>query len=72
MPGHKVNLSIVKQIEIISSIFSDHICSEIRNQLKEENVQKKKNLRKLNSMLLINRQITEEMRDIKYLIIVKT
>ena len=42
MPGHKVNLSIVKQIEIISSIFSDHICSEIRNQLKEENVQKKK------------------------------
>ena len=42
MLGHKVNLSIVKQIEIISRIFSDHICSEIRNQLKEENVLKKK------------------------------
>ena len=25
MLGHKVNLSKVKQIEIISSIFSDHI-----------------------------------------------
>ena len=44
MLGHKVSLSKFNKIEIISSIFSDHECYEIRNQLQEKNSKKHKHV----------------------------
>ena len=59
---HKSNLSKLKKIKIVSSIFSDHN-AETRYQLQE----KKKSIRntrtwRLNNIFVINQQVTEEIK----------
>ena len=66
---HKSNLSKFKNIEIISSIFSDH--NAVRLDINYKKKKKKKPLRntntcRLNIMFLNNQQVTEELkREIK-------
>ena len=62
--GHKSNLSIIKKIEIISSIFSNH------NAMRLDINYKKKTIRNTNTWRLnntfLNQQVTEEIkREIK-------
>ena len=60
--GCKSNLGNVKEIEIISSIFTDHntIQLEINNK---EKTAKNTNTWRLNNMLLNNQWITEEIKE---------
>ena len=53
MIGHKTSLNKFKEIEIISSIFSDHKGLKLQTNLKEKNPKLSKTWR-LNSMLLKN------------------
>ena len=59
--GHKSSLGKFKKIEIISSIFSDHnaMRPDINYRKKSE---KNTNTRRLNSTLLNNQEITEEIK----------
>ena len=60
--GHKSSLSKFKKIEIVSSIFSDHSAIRLVNNYRKKSV---KNKRKwsLNSVLLNNHEITEEIKE---------
>ena len=68
MIGHKTSLSKFKKIEIISSIFSDHKRLKLETKLKEKNP-KHSNSWRLNSMLLNNEWVKNEIREeiIKFL-----
>ena len=65
MLGHKTSLSNYKKFEIISSIFSNHktmrLGITIRKNKTKQNKQKKTTQR-LNSMLLNNQWVTEEIK----------
>ena len=63
--GHKSSLRKLKKTEIVSSIFSDHNAMRLEINYREETVKKKKKPHKwrLNSELLNNQQITEEIKE---------
>ena len=60
--GHKTSLNKLKNIEIISSIFSDHKGLKLETNLKEE-TQKHSNSWRLNSMLLNNEWVKKEIKE---------
>ena len=60
--GHKSSLIKFKNIEIISSIFSDHDAMRLEISYREKNV-KNTDTWKLNNMLLNNQEITEEIKE---------
>ena len=60
--GHKSSLSKVKNIEIISSILSDHDAMRLEISYREKNV-KNTNTWRLNNTLLNNQGITEEIKE---------
>ena len=60
--GHKSSLSKFKEIEIISSIFSDHSAMRLEINYREKNV-KNTNIWRLNNTLLTNQEITEEIKE---------
>ena len=60
--GHKSSFSKSKKIEIISSIFSDHNAMRLEMNYREKNV-KNTNTWRLNSTLLNNQEITEEIKE---------
>ena len=63
--GHKSNLSKFKNIEIISSTFSDHNAMRLDINYKEKSV-KNTNTWRLSNTFLNNQQVTEEIkREIK-------
>ena len=63
--GHKSNLSKFKDIEIISSIFSNHSAIRLGINYKKKTV-RNTNTWRLNNTFLGNHQVTEEIkRDIK-------
>ena len=62
MIGHKTSLNKFKKIEIISSIFSDHKGLKLEKKLKEKN-QKNSKIWRLNSMLLNNEWVKNEIRE---------
>ena len=62
MIGHKTSLNNFKKIEIISSIFSDHMGLKLETNLKEKNPKHSKTWR-LNSMLLNNEWVKNEIRE---------
>ena len=63
--GHKSNLSKFKEIEIISSIFSDHQAMRLDINDKKKAV-RHTNTWRLNNMFLNNQKVTEEIkREIK-------
>ena len=68
MIGHKASLDKFKKMEIISSIFSDHKGLKLKTNLKE-NPPKHSNSWRLNSMLLNNEWVKNEIREeiIKFL-----
>ena len=59
--GHKSSLDKFKNIEIISSIFSDHNAVRLDVNYREKNI-KNTNIWRLNNILLNNQQITEEIK----------
>ena len=59
--GHKSSLGKFKKIEIISSIFSDHNAVRLEMNYRAKNI-KNTNTWRLNSMLLNNQAITEEIK----------
>ena len=61
MIGHKTSLNKFKKIEIITSIFSDHKGLKLETNLKEK-TQKHSNSWRLNSMLLNNEWVKNEIR----------
>ena len=62
MIGHKASLNEFKKIEIISSIFSKHKGLKLETSLKEK-TQKHSNSWRLNSMLLNNEWVTNEIKE---------
>ena len=62
MIGHKTSLNKFKKIEIISSIFSDHKGLKLETNLKEKTPKLSKRWR-LNSMLLNNEWVKNEIRE---------
>ena len=62
MIGHKASLNKFKKIDIISSIFSDHKGLKLETNLKE-NTSKHSKIRRLNSMLLNNEWVKNEIRE---------
>ena len=62
MIGHKASLNKFKKIEIISSIFSDHKGLKLETNLKEK-TQKHSKTWRLNSMLLSNEWVKNEIRE---------
>ena len=62
MIGHKTSLNKFKKIEIISSIFSDHKGLKLETDLKEK-LSKHSNSWRLNSMLLNNEWVKNEIRE---------
>ena len=64
--GQKSNLSKFKEIEIISSIFSDHNAMRLDINYKKKKTVRNTNTWRLNNMFLNNQQVTEEIkREIK-------
>ena len=65
--GHKSNLSKSKEIEIISSIFSEHntMRLDIDYRRKKKKTLKTTNTWRFNHKFLNNKQVTEEIREIK-------
>ena len=61
MIGHKTRLNKFKKIEIISSIFYDHKGLKLETNFKEK-TQKHSNQWRLNSMLLNNEWVKEEIK----------
>jgi len=61
MLGHKSNLGKFRQIEIISSIFSDHNVVRLNVNYRRKTI-KYSNIWRLNNTLLNNQQITEEIK----------
>ena len=62
MIGQKTSLNKFKEIEIISSIFSDHKGLKLETNLQEKNTKHSKTWR-LNSMLLNNEWMKNEIRE---------
>ena len=62
MIGHKASLNEFKKIEIISSIFSKHKGLKLETSLKEK-TQKHSNSWRLNSMLLKNEEVKNEIKE---------
>ena len=62
MIGHKTSLDKFKKIEIISSIFSDHKGLKLETNLKGKKP-KHSNLWRLNSMLLNNEWVKNEIKE---------
>ena len=62
MIGHKASFNKFKKIEIISSIFSDHKGLKLETNPKGKNAKHSKLLR-LNSMLLNNEWVNNEIRE---------
>ena len=62
MIGHKTSLNKFKKIEIISSIFSGHKGLKLETNLKEKIPKPSKSWR-LNSMLLNNEWVKNEIRE---------
>ena len=62
MLGHKTNLNKFKKIEIMASIFSDYKGLKGETNLKEK-IQKHSNSWRLNSMLLNNEWVKNEIRE---------
>ena len=62
MIGHKRSLNKFKKIEIISSIFSHHKALNLEANLKEK-IQKHSNSWRLNSMLLNNEWVNNEIKE---------
>ena len=60
--GHKSSLSEFKKIEIISSIFSDHNTMRLQINYRKKTI-KNTNTWRLNSALLSNQEITEEIKE---------
>ena len=60
--GHKSSLGKCKKIEIISSIFSDHNAMRLKINYRKKTV-KNTNTWRLNSALLNNQEITEEIKE---------
>ena len=60
--GHKSRLSKFKKTEIISSIFSDHNTMKLEMNYRGKNV-KNTNAWRLNTMLLNNQELTEEIKE---------
>ena len=60
--GHKSSLGKFKKTEIISSIFSDHNTMRLEMSYKTKTV-KNRNTWRLNSALLNNQEITEEIKE---------
>ena len=56
--GHKSSLGKLKNIEIISNIFSDHNATKLDVNYRKRSI-KNTNIWKLNNTLLNNQQITE-------------
>ena len=61
MIGHKTSLNKFKKIEIIPSIFSDYKRLKLETNLKEK-TQKHSNSWRLNTMLLINEWVKNEIQ----------
>ena len=62
MIGHKASLNKFKKIEIISSIFSNHKELKLETNPKEK-IQKRSNSWRLNSMLLNNDWVKNEIKE---------
>ena len=62
--GHKSSLRKFKKIEIISSIFSEHSTMRLEINYRKKTA-KNTNTWRLNSTLLNNQEITEEIKEIK-------
>ena len=62
MIGHKKSLNKFKKIEIISNIFSDHKGMKLETNLKEKTQKHSKSWR-LNSMLLNNEWVKNEIKE---------
>ena len=62
MLGHKSSLGKFKKIEIVSSIFSHHIAMRLDISYREKTV-KNANTWRLNTTLLNNQEITEEIKE---------
>ena len=62
--GHKSTLGKFKKIEIVSSIFSDHNAMRLETNYRKKTA-KNTNTWRLNSTLLNNQEITEEIKEIK-------
>ena len=62
MIGHKTSLNKFKKIEVISSMFSNHKGLKLETNLKEKS-QKHSNSWRLNSMLLNNEWVKNEIRE---------
>ena len=62
--GHKASLRKFKKIKIISSIFSDHNAVKLEISYRKKTVKTINTLR-LNSVLLNNQEITEEIKEVK-------
>ena len=59
--GHKSSLGVLKKIEIIPSIFSDHNTVRLDLNYRRKTI-KNSNIWRLNNTLLNNQQITEEIK----------
>ena len=62
--GHKSSLSKFKNIEIVSSIFSNHNAVRLEINYRKKTV-KNTNTWRLNNILLNNQEITEEIKEAK-------
>ena len=62
--GHKSSLSKFKKTEIVSGIFSDHNAMRLDINYREKTA-KNTNSWRLNNTLLNNKNITEEIKQIK-------
>ena len=62
--GHKSSLGKFKKIEIVSSIFSDHNAMRLEINYRKKPVKTTSTWR-LNSALLNNQKITEEIKEVK-------
>ena len=62
MLGNKSSLRRFKKMEVVSSIFSDHSAMRLEINYKKKTV-KNTNTWRLNSALLNNQEITEEIKE---------
>ena len=60
--GHKSNISKLRKIEIISSIFSDHNAMRLDINYNKKKTVKNTNTWRLNNTFLNNQQVTEEIK----------
>ena len=60
--GHKSSIRKFQKIKIVSSIFSDHNAMRLEIDYRKKNV-KNTNIWRLNSALLNNQEITEEVKE---------